>query len=200
MHKMLMSTIAAAVLIQGCSTVTDHTTEGAGFVAHDSEYVRVAGGDCLRSSGWTSDSLAVECQASSRVETAETPAAPAPAPKKLARLSYNGKALFEFDSAQLSPTGRQELDKLVAKMNSHKGIGEVKVVGHADSTGEQQYNQSLSERRAATVRSYLTSALNDVSVSAVGKGEADPVADNSTAAGRQQNRRVEVNVDATVEQ
>ena len=196
MHKIIMSAIVSMGLIQGCSTYTDHTTEGAGFVAHKSEYVRISSGDCLRSSGWSSDSLAVECQAASKV--AEAPAAPVA--KKLARLSYNGKALFEFDSAQLTPTGRQELDNLAAKMNSHRGIGQVKIVGHADSTGERQYNQSLSERRASTVRSYLASALNDVQVTAVGKGEAEPVADNATAAGRQQNRRVEVNVDATVEQ
>lgn len=198
MHKMLMPAVVAAVLIQGCTTASDSLRTsagkkmGVGYVASKSDYVRVTDGDCLRSIGWSSDNVVVECQASAKAPQAE--------PKQLAKLSYNGKALFEFDSAQLSAAGRQELDKLVAKMNSHSGIGEVSVVGHADSIGTSNYNQSLSERRATTVRSYLKSALNDISVSARGMGESKPVADNSTAAGRQQNRRVEVNVDATVEQ
>lgn len=201
MHKMLMSAVVAAALIQGCTTASDSIRSSAGadaqstgYVAANSEYVRVTNGNCLRSIGWSSDNMVVECQASS-----DTPVAAAPAPK-VAKLSYNGKALFEFDSAQLSSTGQRELDSLVAKMNAASGIGEISVVGHADSVGTQTYNQSLSERRAAAVRSYLKAALNNVRVSAVGMGETSPVADNGTAEGRQQNRRVEVNVDATVEQ
>jgi len=198
MHKMLMSAVVAAALIQGCTTVSDSVNSSAvtkkhsvGYVASDNEYVRVTDGNCLRSIGWSSDNMVVECQASAKAPAAEP---------KVARLSYNGKALFEFDSAQLSAKGRQELDRLVAKMNTHRGIGEVNVVGHADSVGEATYNQSLSERRAATVRGYLKSELSGVRVSAVGMGESAPVADNATAAGRQKNRRVEVNVDAKVAQ
>lgn len=197
MHKMLMSAVVAAALLQGCTTASDSVRmseakkHSVGYVASDNEYVRATGGNCLRSIGWSSDNMVVECQASSKAPVTEA---------KVARLSYNGRALFEFDSAELSSTGRMELDKLVSKMNTHKGIGEVNVVGHADSIGEQRYNQSLSERRAATVRGYLKSALTGIRVSAVGMGESAPIADNSTAAGRQQNRRVEVKVDAKVAQ
>ncbi len=200
MHKMLVSAVVAAALIQGCTTASDSLRtsdvkkQGIGYVASNqsSDYVRVSGGDCLRSIGWSSDNMVMECQAASKE-------APKAAPK-VARLSYNGKALFEFDSAELSAMGRQELDKLIAKMNSHRGIGEVNVVGHADSIGAPTYNQSLSEQRAATVRGYLQSALNGVRVSASGMGESAPIADNSTPEGRQQNRRVEVKVDAKVAQ
>lgn len=212
MHKILLSAVVAAALIQGCTTISDSVKptssavkqsaasqsavkqKGIGYVASNisDDYVRATGGNCLRSIGWSSDNVVVECQASSKVAAKVEP--------KVANLSYNGKALFEFDSAELSATGRQELDKLVAKMNAHNGIGEVNVVGHADSVGAPTYNQSLSERRAATVRGYLQSALNGVRVSASGMGESAPVADNTTAEGRQQNRRVEVKVDAKVVQ
>jgi len=213
MHKMLLSAVVTAALIQGCTTASDaikatspvkqsavsqvaEKQKGIGYVESNvsDDYVRVTGGNCLRSVGWSSDNIVVECQASAKV-------AAAPAPKKVANLSYNGKALFEFDSAELSAMGRQELDKLVTKMNAHNStVDEVNVVGHADSIGAPTYNQSLSERRAASVRSYLQSALQGVRVSASGMGESAPVADNATAEGRQQNRRVEVKVDAKVVQ
>lgn len=218
MHKMLMATVVAAALIQGCTTApgparapsvatpsvasSPGVSPGVGYVVSSNKYVRVTEGNCLRSVGWSSDNVVVECQGASDTPVVQQVAAPAPAPAPtVARLSYNGKALFEFDSAELSRNGRQELDSLVAKMKTHNGIDEVNVVGHADSIGEQSYNQTLSERRAATVRSYLMSALNGgVQVSSSGMGESVPVADNATAAGRQQNRRVEVKVDANVVQ
>ncbi len=69
----------------------------------------------------------------------------------------------------------------------------VEVAGHTDSTGSEQYNQSLSERRAGSVASYLRSqgVISDRLIT-VGMGELRPVADNGTAAGRQANRRVEI--------
>jgi outer membrane protein OmpA-like peptidoglycan-associated protein len=69
----------------------------------------------------------------------------------------------------------------------------VEVAGHTDSTGTDAYNQQLSERRAASVASYLgtRSVLRDRFIE-VGMGEARPIADNSTEAGRQANRRVEI--------
>jgi len=70
------------------------------------------------------------------------------------------------------------------------------VTGHTDSRGSEAYNQSLSERRAATVASYLEAAYPDVNVTSQGMGESVPVETNSTAEGRQANRRVEVQVTA----
>jgi outer membrane protein OmpA-like peptidoglycan-associated protein len=69
----------------------------------------------------------------------------------------------------------------------------VEVAGHTDSTGSDAYNQSLSERRATSVSSYLSSqGVINQRVITLGIGEARPVADNSSAAGRQANRRVEI--------
>ncbi len=74
------------------------------------------------------------------------------------------------------------------------------VVGHTDSTGSNEYNQGLSERRADAARNFLVGAgLDPDRVTAVGRGEEEPIADNSTDAGRQANRRVEVAIFASDE-
>jgi outer membrane protein OmpA-like peptidoglycan-associated protein len=67
------------------------------------------------------------------------------------------------------------------------------VVGHTDSTGSAEYNQALSERRAATVASYVNArGIDQQRILAFGRGLTQPIADNATAAGRAQNRRVEL--------
>ena len=112
-------------------------------------------------------------------------------------MTYASDAFFDFDRAVLKPEGRANLDSLVEKM---KGINlEVVVaVGHTDSTGPESYNQALSVRRAEAVKAYLVSkGIEANRVYVEGKGEAQPVADNSTREGRAKNRRVEVEVVGT---
>ena len=73
------------------------------------------------------------------------------------------------------------------------------VEGHTDSIGTDDYNLKLSQRRADSVRDYLTSnGINSLNVISIGLGKTDPVASNDTAAGRQQNRRVEMVVSGDV--
>ncbi len=75
----------------------------------------------------------------------------------------------------------------------------LEIEGYTDSIGSEEYNQTLSEKRAASVRDYLmSSGVSIDNVSARGLGKSDPVADNSTAAGRKQNRRVEMIVSGDV--
>ena len=69
----------------------------------------------------------------------------------------------------------------------------VQVAGHTDNTGSDAYNQTLSEKRAQAVASYLgAQGVQQVRLLVVGFGEGHPIADNSTADGRAQNRRVEI--------
>ncbi len=100
--------------------------------------------------------------------------------------------VFETDSAELTSGGRDRIRRVaeaVAKLEGRKVI----VEGHTDSTGEADYNQALSERRANAVRDALiASGLGGDGVTAVGLGEDRPIAPNDTEAGRQQNRRVEI--------
>jgi outer membrane protein OmpA-like peptidoglycan-associated protein len=75
----------------------------------------------------------------------------------------------------------------------------LEIDGYTDSVGSDEYNQTLSDKRAEAVRDYLTSSgVSSNNVEARGMGKADPVADNSTAAGRQLNRRVEMIVSGDV--
>jgi outer membrane protein OmpA-like peptidoglycan-associated protein len=103
-----------------------------------------------------------------------------------------GDVLFEVDKSDLKPGAARNLDKLVAALSDHPQTSVV-IEGHTDSTGSREYNLSLSERRANSVRAYLIGGgIDPARLSARGLGLDYPVASNDTAAGRQQNRRVEI--------
>jgi outer membrane protein OmpA-like peptidoglycan-associated protein len=100
--------------------------------------------------------------------------------------------LFDTDSANLKPGAREKIAKVTGILLAHPGL-EIDVVGHTDSVGRDDYNQALSERRAESVRAYLVQqGMPPRAVGTSGVGESLPVAGNETAAGRQQNRRVEL--------
>jgi outer membrane protein OmpA-like peptidoglycan-associated protein len=103
-----------------------------------------------------------------------------------------GDVLFTTGRADLKPGATGNLNKLVAFLNEYPERTAA-IQGYTDSVGSQDYNQSLSERRADSVKSYLAGqGIGSIRLSASGRGQNDPVADNDSAAGRQQNRRVEV--------
>jgi OOP family OmpA-OmpF porin len=112
----------------------------------------------------------------------------------LAVLELKGVS-FESNSDLLRDESIVVLDEAVATLNSKYPNTRVEVAGHTDSMGDDAYNLDLSRRRAEAVRQYLTQAgVDKKRLSAEGYGEAQPVADNGTAAGRHQNRRVELRV------
>jgi outer membrane protein OmpA-like peptidoglycan-associated protein len=103
-----------------------------------------------------------------------------------------GDVLFASGQANLRATASGNLDKLVAFLDKYPDRS-VAIEGHTDSVGSSQYNEELSLRRANAVGRYLTGhGVGPARISTLGKGESDPVADNDSADGRQQNRRVEV--------
>jgi outer membrane protein W/outer membrane protein OmpA-like peptidoglycan-associated protein len=100
------------------------------------------------------------------------------------------KLLFDFDSAELRPESITELERVVKFMNDVP-FAKAMVEGHTDSVGGDAYNMALSDRRAKAVFDYLSSrGVDPARLSSVGKGETAPIADNATAEGRQENRRV----------
>jgi OOP family OmpA-OmpF porin len=104
------------------------------------------------------------------------------------------KVLFEFDKSNLTPEAAGQLQGLLPKLKA-ADINTIKVTGHTDSVGTEEYNQKLSERRAASVVTYLEQQqLDAAKLSSEGKGESEPVADNDTDEGRAQNRRVELHL------
>ena len=100
--------------------------------------------------------------------------------------------LFDFNKYTLKPEAREKLAKVSGILLAYPDL-KTQVEGYTDSIGSAEYNQKLSEERADSVRTYLvTQSVADANVSAVGFGKTKPIADNSTAAGRAQNRRVEL--------
>lgn len=99
---------------------------------------------------------------------------------------------FETNSAQLTASAQAVLDRVAESLNGNPDV-RVRVVGHTDNTGNRAYNVELSRRRAESVVTYLVAqGVAEDRLEADGVGPDQPVASNETAAGRQQNRRVEL--------
>ena len=126
------------------------------------------------------------------------PPAPAPAPQPVFRTTVTEKTIrleganFGTGSSRLLPGAAAKLDEVV---NAAKQVPDmnVTVTGYTDSTGNAQSNVRLSQARADAVKAYLVSqGVAATRVSTVGKGAANPIADNATVDGRAKNRRVEI--------
>jgi len=106
--------------------------------------------------------------------------------------------LFDVGKSELKPDAREDLAKLSGIVVNYPSL-KLSIEGHSDNTGSAESNQALSEQRANAVRDYLIKqGLNGSSLTALGLGEKNPVADNSTAEGRQKNRRIEIIVSGEV--
>jgi len=110
------------------------------------------------------------------------------------RVSMPSDITFDFNRAELRREFMPRVADLARTLNAHRGMG-IEIIGHADATGSDQYNQVLSERRAQAVGARLMDlgvAFNRIQAS--GRGEWVPVAGNDTEWGRARNRRVEVRI------
>ncbi len=106
--------------------------------------------------------------------------------------------LFDFNKYSLKPEARERLARISGIVLAYPDL-KLDIEGHTDSIGTDEYNQTLSEKRADSVRGYLiSSGVTPDHVAAVGLGKANPVADNSTATGRKLNRRVDMIVSGDV--
>jgi len=109
-------------------------------------------------------------------------------------LNMPGNVTFGSDSSDIKGSFYDVLNSVALVLNEFDKTL-VEVAGHTDNTGSKEYNQSLSERRAASVSAYLrTRSVDADRLIIIGGGELYPIADNSTASGRQQNRRVEITI------
>jgi len=101
---------------------------------------------------------------------------------------------FEFDSDRLQPDAVILLERVGSALSAEElAAFRFSVEGHTDSVGAPEYNDELSKRRAAAVEQFLVSfGVPGARLSAVGRGESEPVAPNETSTGRQRNRRVEL--------
>jgi len=140
------------------------------------------------------------------VEPPPPPAPPPPPPRR--RVSFEADALFGFDLSEIKPAGRQALDVFASELKGTR-YELITVEGHTDRLGTPAYNQALSLRRADTVKNYLVGSggIEAQKISAVGKGETQPVTKPEECQGKkanakliaclQRDRRVEVEVTGT---
>jgi len=142
-------------------------------------------GECWQDNFWTpatADAACVEKKAAEPVSS---------------KVVFNADTFFDFDKYNLKPEGRQLLQQ-VAEQAKKINLETVIAVGYTDSIGSVQYNLGLSERRANAVKAYLVSlGIPADRIYTEGKGKADPIASNATAAGRAKNRRVEIEIVGT---
>jgi outer membrane protein OmpA-like peptidoglycan-associated protein len=107
-------------------------------------------------------------------------------------VNFDSGILFDVDQANLKSAAKTNLHNLATSLINNPETN-ITIIGHTDNTGTAEHNMDLSIRRAAAVRSFI--AADNVSTSRLatsGKGESEPIADNTTADGRAQNRRVEI--------
>ena len=110
------------------------------------------------------------------------------------KITFGSDILFDVDSYQLKPATKQQLTDFAKTLNKYEDT-DIRIEGHADATGSDSHNQQLSNRRAKAVADFLESqGIKSSRVAEQGYGEAQPVADNTTEAGRSKNRRVDVAV------
>jgi OOP family OmpA-OmpF porin len=125
------------------------------------------------------------------------PPAPPPAEQarvdvKKDRIEIQEKIQFAFDKAEILPVSDSLLNEVVGALQSHKEIRKIGIHGHTDSEGEANYNQSLSDRRAVAVKTWLTAhGVEAKRLESKGFGESKPITENDTPEGREKNRRVE---------
>ena len=104
-----------------------------------------------------------------------------------------GNITFATSSANIAPSFYQPLNSLANSLKQLNGQQQIQIVGYTDSTGNLAFNQQLSQQRAQSVATYLTSqGVSGQYLSVIGKGPADPIASNATPDGRAQNRRVQI--------
>ena len=201
----LMAIVAATVLTANVAVAHEGGKVGEGNVGSAGAHAVLDGsGKCVKTSSWSKEVATKECNPELVPEpVAEAPPPPAPPPQPVyEKVTISATALFDFDSDVLKDEGKAAIQELADSITAKSGsVVDVDVIGHTDSTGPEDYNEQLSLRRATSVKNFLVESGVDAGIIDVsGKGETMPIADNGTREGRAQNRRVEINVGANVQQ
>ena len=201
MKQTFKALFIASILFTYNSAYAHHTD---GFVTDSSGMIVTDGfGGCVTFGNVPyNDGPSSKCGVKPEPKKVAKPApkpAPAPAPKPVVHedVTLSAHALFDTDKSDLRPGVVAELNALVGKIKAFFSLDSITLTGHTDSRAPNAYNQALSERRAAAVKSHLVSkGIDGNKITTSADGEASPAASNNTAEGRQQNRRVDIRVKA----
>ena len=207
--KSTLTVLAAAAMLAGCANVSDRTlgtTAGGAIIG--AGVGMMAGGDDKRNAaigavvgGLAGAAVGVYMdrqEAALREKTEGTGIEVQRVGDQIA-LNMPSGITFDVNSAAIQGDFYRPLDQVSTTLMEYPKTA-IDVVGHASSDGDDAYNQALSERRADSVSSYLVnSGVQSVRLNSFGMGETQPIADNSTQAGRSANRRVEILLTPIVE-
>ena len=188
MNKTLKLLLASVITVSATAAMaSDNWQNGDGAL----NWKNGDGTLCWRDNNWTPATAAKGC------DGALVPAAPAAAGVSQSKITLQADTLYDFDKSTLKPEGKATLDKIAADLNKIK-LEVIIAVGNTDSVGTDAYNMALGQRRAQSVKSYLTSKGVDGSrIYTESKGKSNPVASNATAEGRAKNRRTDIEVVGT---
>jgi len=107
-------------------------------------------------------------------------------------VKFDSGILFDFDKATLKPNAKDNIAKLATSLQNNPETN-ILIIGHTDASGADAYNLRLSDRRADAVKTYaMANGISSARLTTEGRGETEPIADNTTEEGKAQNRRVEV--------
>lgn len=213
MYKPLLSLVAATVLLAGCETKKSETKDTLGDATRDTAVMardgRTAGDVAGNAAIATKDAAA---SAGAAIGNAWTVTKDKVKDLKFKELNLPGVSvrgdadynvysvdeavLFDTDKVAIKPSAAKALQQITGSIGQRFSKSDVRVMGFADSHGDKNYNKDLSEKRADAVKNYLvaTGKIDAGRVSVEPMGEAQPVTNNTAAAGRKENRRVEIAV------
>lgn len=207
--KSTLIVVAAAAMLAGCANVSDRTlgtTAGGAIIG--AGVGMMAGGDDKRNAaigavvgGLAGAAVGVYMDRQEEALRRQTEGTGIEVQRVGDQIALNMPSGITFDvnSAAIKGDFYGPLDQVSTTLMEYPKTA-IDVVGHASSDGDDNYNQTLSERRANSVSSYLmNSGVQSVRLTSFGMGETQPIADNSTQAGRAANRRVEILLTPIVE-
>jgi OOP family OmpA-OmpF porin len=216
-HRFNLNLTGAAVALALAGVAGTAQAATPGYVSDTQNQIWTSPtGLCWKTTDWTPEKAAAPCDAVRVVQVAAPPpvavAPPPPAPTPLVtappqpplieKISVSEDVLFAFDKAALKPEGEKTLAELSNRMKG-ANVQEIDVIGHTDRIGTEQYNQQLSEKRAAAVKSYLAQkGIEGDKVKSEGRGKTEPVTGDQCKGLRgdklisclQPDRRVDVEV------
>ena len=213
MKKVVFAFLCAAVVFQGCSTMSKTAKgtligsgagavigAGLGAVLGDSKGAAIGaaigtavGAGAGAAIGKKMQNKAEELAA---LENAQIETVKDQNGLQAIKVTFNSGILFPTNGSTLSAASKKELSTFAAKMADMKET-DITILGHTDNTGSDAVNEKLSNKRAESVAAYLKSCGIDAGrMTTEGKSYLMPVADNATAEGRAQNRRVEIYISA----
>ena len=202
MMKFLLPSLAATLLLASCETKHSETKDQLGEAGQDTAVMTRDGQTAGQMAGNATASaanawdMAKAKLADVKFKEVNLPGVTVRGDSTYSVYSVDEKVLFDTDKAEVKPSAAASLQQITASIGQRYATQQVRVMGFADSRGDKSYNRELSEKRAEAVKNYLvgTGKIDGARVSIEPMGEAQPVASNTTAAGRQENRRVEIAV------